>query len=285
MRIFVSIASYCDPVLPFTLQRAQATAHRPERLHFGVVDQRPLDEPRLAPAGPARLSQVRLAPLDARGPCWARAIAMSLHDGEEWFLQLDSHMDFDPGWDERLIEQARTTVDEATRLPVWHRAERIIHEDQPYTFMFNIKQMVFLDKRFAFGDTGLDQATRDVSRIMFGVDIQCARCHHHPFEQWSQDDYYSLAAFFSQVGRKPSGTRGEDLIFHKRGIAVANNMKTGLPLKPAALGDAIPEIAPDEDPRLRRGCSILPAAASGSSVPPTTPGGARRCTTAAPKRS
>ena len=37
----------------------------------------------------------------------------------------------------------------------------------------------------------------------------------------------------------------------QRGIAAANNMKTGLPLKPAALGDAIPEIAADEDPRLR----------------------------------
>jgi hypothetical protein len=81
--------------------------------------------------------------------------------------------------------------------------------------------------------------------------MQCAQCHHHPFERWSQDDYYSLAAFFSQVGRKPSGTRGEDLIFHKRGIAVANNMKTGLPLKPAALGDLVGDIAPDEDPRLR----------------------------------
>ncbi|MGE5194934.1 MAG: DUF1553 domain-containing protein, partial [Deltaproteobacteria bacterium] len=71
------------------------------------------------------------------------------------------------------------------------------------------------------------------------------------FERWSQDDYYSLAAFFSQVGRKPSSTRGEDLIFHNRGIAVANNMKTGVPLKPAALGDAVPEITADEDPRLR----------------------------------
>src|SRR5207247_6775952 len=84
-----------------------------------------------------------------------------------------------------------------------------------------------------------------------GVRMQCAQCHHHPFERWSQDDYYSLAAFFSQVGRKPSSTRGEDLIFHKRGIAVANNMKSGAPLKPAALGAAVPDIAADEHPRLR----------------------------------
>lgn len=91
----------------------------------------------------------------------------------------------------------------------------------------------------------------DVAQLFLGVRIQCAQCHHHPFERWSQDDYYSLAAFFSQVGRKPSGTRGEDLIFHKRGIATANNVKTGAALKPAALGDAIPEIAADVDPRLR----------------------------------
>ena len=95
------------------------------------------------------------------------------------------------------------------------------------------------------------QQLEDVAQLFLGVRMQCAQCHHHPFERWSQDDYYSLAAFFSQVGRKPSSTRGEDLIFHKRGIAVANNMKTGVPLKPAALGDAMPEITADEDPRLR----------------------------------
>ena len=95
------------------------------------------------------------------------------------------------------------------------------------------------------------QQIEDVAQLFLGVRMQCAQCHHHPFERWSQDDYYSLAAFFSQVGRKPSGTRGEDLIFHKRGIAVSTNIKTGVPLKPAALGDEIPEIAADADPRLR----------------------------------
>jgi hypothetical protein len=107
MRIFISIASYCDPVLPFTLARAVATAAAPARLHFGVVDQSPPAAPRVAhPGGGCRLSQVRIPSGDARGPCWARALAMSLHDGEEWFLQLDAHMDFDPDWDERLVGAA-----------------------------------------------------------------------------------------------------------------------------------------------------------------------------------
>jgi hypothetical protein len=91
----------------------------------------------------------------------------------------------------------------------------------------------------------------DVAQLFLGVRIQCAQCHHHPFERWSQDDYYALAAFFSRVGRKPSDTRGEDLIFHKRGLATATNIKTRAVLKPAAFGDPAPAIGPDEDPRLR----------------------------------
>lgn len=91
----------------------------------------------------------------------------------------------------------------------------------------------------------------DVAQLFLGVRMQCAQCHHHPFERWSQADYYSLAAFFSQIGRKPTATAGEDVIFHKRGIAQMVNKKTMEPVKPAALGDAVAEIAPDEDPRLR----------------------------------
>ncbi|HEY8360494.1 MAG TPA: GlcNAc-transferase family protein, partial [Ramlibacter sp.] len=76
-------------------------------LHFGVVDQSPPGTPRLRPpAGGARLSLLQVAARDARGPCWARSLAMTLYDGEDWFLQLDSHMDFDPGWDEQLVAHA-----------------------------------------------------------------------------------------------------------------------------------------------------------------------------------
>jgi hypothetical protein len=95
------------------------------------------------------------------------------------------------------------------------------------------------------------QQLEDVAQLFLGVRMQCAQCHHHPFERWSQDDYYSFAAFFSQVGRKPTATRGEDMIFHKRGKAGATNIKTGKVLPPAALGDSVGEIAPDEDPRLK----------------------------------
>jgi hypothetical protein len=109
MSLFISIASYCDPVLDFTLAQAVAAARWPGELHFGVIDQSPAAQPPPASdaCAPGRLSYLRIEPVYARGPCWARALAMSLYDGEEWYLQIDSHMDFDLHWDERLIEQAQ----------------------------------------------------------------------------------------------------------------------------------------------------------------------------------
>ena len=91
----------------------------------------------------------------------------------------------------------------------------------------------------------------DVAQLFLGVRMQCAQCHHHPFERWSQHDYYSMAAFFSQIGRKPTATAGEDVIFHKRGMAQTENKKTKQPVKPAGLGDPTLDIAPDDDPRLK----------------------------------
>jgi hypothetical protein len=95
------------------------------------------------------------------------------------------------------------------------------------------------------------QQMEDIAQLFLGVRMQCAQCHHHPFERWSQDDYYGLSAFFSQVGRKPTATRGEDSIFHQRGIATAKNIKSGQLIRPVALGDDVGEISADQDPRLR----------------------------------
>lgn len=90
----------------------------------------------------------------------------------------------------------------------------------------------------------------DVAQLFLGVRMACAQCHHHPFERWSQDDYYRLSAFFTQLGRKPTTVQNENIIFHKRGIATAENPKTHEKLKPAPLGAPPMEILPDEDPRL-----------------------------------
>jgi hypothetical protein len=91
----------------------------------------------------------------------------------------------------------------------------------------------------------------DISQLFLGVRLQCAQCHHHPFERWSQDDYYALAACFSRVGRKPTGVQNEDMIFHQRGVAEAINVRSGQQLRPKALGTDLGNIEPSEDPRLK----------------------------------
>lgn len=101
--IFVSVASYCDALLRQTLSDAITRAKNRNGLVFGVVEQAPA-EYRLYPQGD-KFRYVGVEPQDSRGACWARSLCMSLYEGEEFFLQIDSHMLFDDGWDETFLKQ------------------------------------------------------------------------------------------------------------------------------------------------------------------------------------
>ena len=96
----------------------------------------------------------------------------------------------------------------------------------------------------------VDQQVEDTAQLFLGLRIQCARCHHHPFEKWSQRDYYSFSAFFSQVGKKAGQDPVEQRIYHKRGVAAATNPKTGERLKPTGLGSEALDVPAERDPRL-----------------------------------
>jgi hypothetical protein len=78
-----------------------------------------------------------------------------------------------------------------------------------------------------------------VSRTLLGVRVQCARCHHHPFDHWTQDDYYGLAAFFTQA--RDDGSR---LVVGKGGEVQDPRTGRDVPPRfldgrgaPAAIGD------------------------------------------------
>ncbi|MEY2407440.1 MAG: hypothetical protein QOF48_110 [Verrucomicrobiota bacterium] len=90
----------------------------------------------------------------------------------------------------------------------------------------------------------------DSAQLFLGQRLQCAQCHHHPYEKWSQQDYYSYGAFFSRVGRKAGSQMGEEVVFHKRGFAEAINKKTKGSARPAGLGAAPAVLTPDDDPRV-----------------------------------
>lgn len=93
------------------------------------------------------------------------------------------------------------------------------------------------------------QQVEDTTQLFLGTRLQCARCHHHPYEKWSEQDYYGLSAFFSTIGRKPGLQFREERIFHKRAEAVAKNPKTGENVKPTGLGASPLELSPEDDPR------------------------------------
>ncbi|MFK8114336.1 MAG: DUF1549 and DUF1553 domain-containing protein [Rubripirellula sp.] len=63
-----------------------------------------------------------------------------------------------------------------------------------------------------------DEVATLTSQLFLGIRLECAKCHHHPFERWSQDDFYQFAAFFAKVGRKGKGlsppiSGGEEVVF------------------------------------------------------------------------
>ena len=65
-----------------------------------------------------------------------------------------------------------------------------------------------------------EEITTAISQLFLGVRLECAKCHHHPFEVWGQDDFYGLAAYFAQVGRKGTGisppiSGGEEIVFDR----------------------------------------------------------------------
>jgi hypothetical protein len=91
-----------------------------------------------------------------------------------------------------------------------------------------------------------------VAQAFLGVRIQCAQCHHHPFDRWSQADYYGLAAVYARVGRKGGFADAEvptdEIIFVKEEGDV-HHPRTGKLIRPKALGGPVLESARYDDPR------------------------------------
>jgi len=86
------------------------------------------------------------------------------------------------------------------------------------------------------------EMTENVAQVFMGMRIQCAQCHNHPFDRWTQDDYYGFAAFFSQIGRKQAEDLRETIVFNSGGGEV-NHPVGNRRMAPKFLGGAAPETA------------------------------------------
>lgn len=97
------------------------------------------------------------------------------------------------------------------------------------------------------------ELTTMVSQLFLGIRLDCARCHHHPFEVYGQDEFYSFAAYFGRVGRRGQGisapiSGGEEMIFPGKTGQVKHPIN-GKVMTPTPLFGKAKEVADDDDPR------------------------------------
>ncbi len=95
-----------------------------------------------------------------------------------------------------------------------------------------------------------ENSVETTAQLFLGVRIQCAKCHNHPFERWTQDDYYGFAAFFSRV-RQKKGPLPDDEVIYTADAGEVNQPRTGQTMKPKALGGPVLDDAKVPDRRVR----------------------------------
>jgi hypothetical protein len=98
----------------------------------------------------------------------------------------------------------------------------------------------------AAGDTF--DAMETSAQLFLGSRIQCAKCHNHPFERWTQNNYYGLAAFFNRVERKKTGRADELIVFASKSGEVTHPA-TNKTMKPWAPKAGTIEVAEGKDRR------------------------------------
>ena len=91
-------------------------------------------------------------------------------------------------------------------------------------------------------ETNTLKIAENVAQVFMGMRIQCAQCHNHPFDRWKMDDYYSFAAFFSQIGRKGAEDPRETIIFNS-GSGEVNHPIGGRTMPPKFLGGEVPDVS------------------------------------------
>ena len=90
-------------------------------------------------------------------------------------------------------------------------------------------------------ETATLKVAENVAQVFMGMRIQCAQCHNHPFDRWTMDDYYSFAAFFSQIGRKKSADPRETVVYNT-GSGEVKHLLGGRVMAPKFLGGAVPDV-------------------------------------------
>lgn len=98
-----------------------------------------------------------------------------------------------------------------------------------------------------------DEITTIVSQLFLGIRLECAKCHHHPFEVYGQDDFYRFAAYFARLGRKGTGLSppisGSEEYVYTAASGQVRHPLTGEVMEPGPLFGEAAAVAADGDPR------------------------------------
>jgi hypothetical protein len=120
-RIFVQIASYRDPELIPTIKSMLENAKKPKNLRFGIARQfHPEDgfDDLSEFNGDKRFRVLDIPYNESKGVCWARNLTQQLYEGEEYTMQIDSHMRFEKDWDAEFIEMIKQLQKDGHKKPL-----------------------------------------------------------------------------------------------------------------------------------------------------------------------
>lgn len=150
-------------------------------------------------------------------------------------------------WAELLSIRSSNDISEKAALLYFEWLRDRIAENMPVDEMIR-GLLTASGGTFSAPETNFYQTERDtlvlsenVAQSLLGIRVKCAQCHNHPFDRWTQDDYYGFAAFFAQVGRKGAEDPREQIIFN-RGSGEVKHPVGGKTVPPKFLGGAVPDL-------------------------------------------
>jgi len=120
-KIFVQIASYRDPQLIPTIKNMLENAKRPDKLVIGIARQFSEEDgfdDLSEYFSDKRFKILNIPYTESKGVCWARHLTQQLYNGEEYTLQIDSHMRFAPNWDEEMISMIKQLQKKGHKKPL-----------------------------------------------------------------------------------------------------------------------------------------------------------------------
>lgn len=162
-----------------------------------------------------------------------------------------------------LLHNEEKTLDRKGVQAFHHWIERSIAADRPLN-EFARELIAARGSTYQAPAANFYRALRDpvsrseaVAQVFLGVRLQCAKCHNHPFESWTQDDYYRWAGFFARVeykvlenNRRDDNDKhefdGEQIVWMAREGEV-KDPRTGKPARPKFLGDYESRLSEDQD--------------------------------------